>query len=136
MFGDPTEGALVVLAVKGGIETEGAGGSLLFEIPFDSQRKAMSVVVAEPGGRHLMYTKGAPEVVLSWCVAERRQGRVVALDDARRREILNANAQLAHGALRVLGLAYRQDPLSQRGRISRERADLRRARGHDRPAAR
>ena len=45
------------------------------------------------------------------CVAERRQGRIVALDDARRREMLNANARLAQGAIRVLGLAYRQDPL-------------------------
>ena len=37
---------------------------LVTEIPFDSQRKAMSVVMAESNGNRWMYTKGAPEVVL------------------------------------------------------------------------
>ena len=110
VFGDPTEGALVVLALKAGIESGGNNRHLLYEIPFDSQRKAMSVVVAEPEGGAIMYTKGAPEVVLSLCEAERLHGRVVPLVESRRAEILRLNAELAAGALRVLGLAYRPDP--------------------------
>ena len=83
---------------------------MLHEIPFDSERKAMSVVVREPGDAVMMYTKGAPEVVLSWCVSERRGGEVVPLTDDRRREIMGTNAEMASRALRVLALAYRPRP--------------------------
>lgn len=110
VFGDPTEGALLVLAMKGGVQEDAP--HVVFEIPFDSQRKAMSVVVSQSGGQHRMYTKGAPEVVLSKCVAEVRDGRVVPLDDQRRQQILQANSRLASAALRVLGLAYRDNPVS------------------------
>jgi Ca2+-transporting ATPase len=109
VLGDPTEGALLVLAIKGGVQENTP--HVVFEIPFDSQRKAMSVVVSESGGRHRMYTKGAPEVVLSKCVAEIRNGRVVPLDDNRRQQILKSNSRLASAALRVLGLAYRDNPV-------------------------
>jgi Ca2+-transporting ATPase len=110
VLGDPTEGALLVLAIKGGVQENTP--HVVFEIPFDSQRKAMSVVVTESGGQHRMYTKGAPEVVLAKCVSELRDGRVVPLDDNRRQQILTSNSRLASAALRVLGLAYRDSPVS------------------------
>ena len=106
IIGDPTEGALVVAAAKAGLSQE-TQGRLLHEIPFDSERKAMSVVVEDPHGQAFMYTKGAPEMILSMCSRERRDGREVVLDPARKRLILAANTALAAEALRTLALAYK-----------------------------
>jgi Ca2+-transporting ATPase len=107
VVGDPTEGALVVAAMKAGISVGDSTEPIEFEIPFDSDRKRMSVVVRQVDGSRRMETKGATEAVLAQCVAELRQGLVVPLTADRRREILSAAAQLADRALRVLSLAYR-----------------------------
>ncbi len=109
VVGDPTEGALVVAAMKAGITPDAETTRIEYEIPFDSQRKRMSVVVRREGSRMLL-TKGAPEVVLAACASELRSGRVVPLDDERRREIAEANSALAGEALRVLAFAYRELP--------------------------
>ena len=110
VVGDPTEGALVVAAMKAGIAIDDPAAPTIFEIPFDSERKRMSVVVRQPDGLRLLETKGAPEAVLPCCVAELRDGVAVPLSADRRREILAAGAGLANGALRVLSLAYRELP--------------------------
>jgi P-type Ca2+ transporter type 2C len=122
VIGDPTEGALLVAALKAEIEPDGREHRVLYEIPFDSERKAMSVVVRGPGGAVEMDTKGAPEVVLARCVAEGRGGGVMPLTVERRREILATNAEMASRALRVLALAYR--PLPGDGRVLEEEAEL------------
>jgi Ca2+-transporting ATPase len=108
VLGDPTEGALLVAALKGGIDAVTDGQRILYEIPFDSERKAMSVVVGGPGGGAIMYTKGAPEVIVEKCVSERRGGNIEPLTDARRQAILLAGSEMAARALRVLALAYRE----------------------------
>lgn len=108
VIGDPTEGALLVAARKGGINVSRDDFRLISEIPFDSNRKAMSVIVSEPDGREVIYTKGAPEVVLAMCDREIRAGQEYPLSDERRQAILKKNAALADGALRVLALAYRE----------------------------
>src|SRR5262245_15038351 len=100
VIGDPTEGALLVAALKGGITADNRGTQVQFEIPFESDRKAMSIVTRGPNGATVMYTKGAPEVILSKCVAERRQGKDEPLTGIRRREITQANAEMASRALR------------------------------------
>jgi Ca2+-transporting ATPase len=111
--GDPTEGALVVAAIKAGVAAAGAAAPTLFEIPFDSDRKRMSVVVRDSDGGRLLATKGAPEAVLPRCVAEQRDGRVEPLTADRRREILAAAGGLADRALRVLAFAWRALPAEE-----------------------
>ncbi|MAT73182.1 MAG: hypothetical protein CMJ58_27160 [Planctomycetaceae bacterium] len=110
IVGDPTEGALIVAARKAGLNSRPHGDQLVHELPFDSDRKAMSVVYRDGDGREVMYTKGAPEVILSKCVAIQQQGEAVPLSDERREQIHAAAADMASRALRVLALACREQP--------------------------
>ena len=107
VIGDPTEGALLVVAMKAGIQAHDASENVLFEIPFDSNRKTMSVVIRSADGRIVMHSKGAPEVILRKCLRERREGAEIELTEERRREIMQTSSQLASRAYRVLALAYR-----------------------------
>jgi Ca2+-transporting ATPase len=113
--GDPTEAALLVVAQKGGISPPTTSRRhILFEIPFDSDRKAMSVVVAGDAAGHggaagaVMYTKGAPEVVLGMCGREYHDGHVRPMTPERHQRLAVEAADMASRALRVLGLAYRE----------------------------
>lgn len=107
--GDPTEGALVVLATKAGMNAEAMADLYrrVKELPFDSERKRMSVVVEHQGGR-LVCTKGAADVLVQKCRYALWQGQVRPLDDRLRQKIAAANDQMAHSALRVLGMAFRE----------------------------
>jgi P-type Ca2+ transporter type 2C len=109
VVGDPTEGALLAAAAKGGVASVDAAEPVVLELPFDAVRKRMSVVVQTGGGR-LLATKGAPEAVLAACSFEQRSGMVVPLTAERRQEILAAAAGLADRALRVLAVAWREMP--------------------------
>ena len=110
VIGDPTEGALLVAALKGAIEPRDHEHHVLYEIPFDSERKAMSVVVRGPGATIEMNTKGATEMILPRCVMEWRGGENTPLTDERRRQVMEINAEMAARALRVLALASRTLP--------------------------
>ena len=107
-IGDPTEAALVVAGRKAGLAAEAAGHEAVGEVPFDSDRRAMTVVVRGPGGC-TAYTKGAPEVVLGKCVGVRWNGQVIPMADAHRAAIQAAAGEMAGRALRVIALAYRDD---------------------------
>jgi Ca2+-transporting ATPase len=109
VIGDPTEGALVVLAMKGGLASRERAPRVVQELPFDSDRKAMSILLSEDSDRRIQYTKGAPEGILDRCASERRDGQVIALTEQRRREINQVGDEMSSRALRVLALAYRDD---------------------------
>ncbi|MHB8124253.1 MAG: calcium-transporting P-type ATPase, PMR1-type [Desulfitobacteriaceae bacterium] len=104
--GDPTEGALLVAAAKAGIwrETLERKEKRIGEIPFDSDRKRMSVIYQTKQGKKA-YIKGAPDVVLKLCQRELTSQGVSELTELRKREILQANDKMAGQALRVLALA-------------------------------
>lgn len=106
VIGDPTEGALLVAASKAGLMRTGEAPPI-FEIPFDADRRVMSVVV-DSDGVAMMYTKGAVEVVLSMCSCEFAGGGIRPLTQQRRGEILQKNCEMSSRALRVLALAYRR----------------------------
>ncbi len=104
VLGDPTEGALLVAARKAGLPSE-AASPVLYEIPFDAERKMMSVVVEAHDGRPAMYVKGAPEVILERCSSEQIDGALRPLERSRRETLLLQSATMAADALRVLTLA-------------------------------
>lgn len=107
-IGDPTEAALLVAARKAGLETQAARLDIVAEIPFDSDRKAMSVVVRRRDGGSTVYTKGAPEVVLGKCTTIRWNGKIESLTTDHRDSVHTAATDMAGRALRVIGLAYRE----------------------------
>jgi magnesium-transporting ATPase (P-type) len=78
------------------------------EIPFDAERRRMSVVCATPQG-DMLYCKGAPETVLPLCSETLEQGRTVPLDEAGRTRLLAMQDQMAEQGLRVIALAYRHN---------------------------
>jgi len=124
VIGDPTEGALLVAALKGGVGRSTDAEPVVFEIPFDSDRRVMSVVVRERDGGHVVYTKGAPESVLARCTHELVGAVSAPLARARRDEILATSAVLAGRGLRVLGLASRPLTAPPAGRGGAEEADV------------
>ena len=121
VVGDPTEGALLVAARKGRVEIADRAGSLVYEVPFDSTRKAMSVLIRAADGPLRLCVKGAPEVVLGQCVAELVDGVERPLTDARRNAWADANAKMAARALRVLGFAYRHVAAEEREPVDESR---------------
>jgi len=100
-LGDPME---VALAEFGG------GGAdnlrVAAEIPFDSERRRMSVVV-EVDGQRWLYCKGAPEVVLALCDRVAESEGVSTIDEPGRCRVQEAQSRMATSGLRVLGFAYR-----------------------------
>jgi Ca2+-transporting ATPase len=108
--GDPTEGALIVLAAKAGLQQHEAQleAPRIAELPFSSERKRMTTVHRMPDGRCLAFVKGAPEIVLERCIAAQRHGGQEPIGDELRAQILSTNETMAKSALRVLALAYKE----------------------------
>jgi Ca2+-transporting ATPase len=109
MMGDPTEGALLSAAGKAGIWKEELEKAAPFvdEIPFDSERKKMTVIRKE-GGALAAFVKGAPDVLLGECSRILEKGAVRALEAKDREKILAVNHDLTSQAMRVLGVAWRE----------------------------
>jgi len=119
IIGDPTEGAMIVAAAKGGYLQAEVAKSMprVQEIPFDSERKRMTTIhrtdaggAAQSGFTYpplAAIVKGAPDVVLDLCDSMLDGGRIVELSQAMRSAILDQNRDMAGDALRVLGLAFR-----------------------------
>ncbi|AIQ12036.1 HAD-IC family P-type ATPase [Paenibacillus durus] len=110
MQGDPTEGALLAMAYKGGVKPEqlthwhrGA------EVPFDSGTGKMSVMCKDTSSGHACYifSKGSVESILRRCSKYQQDGEVYPVTEQLRADILKESERLASSALRVLGFAYR-----------------------------
>jgi Ca2+-transporting ATPase len=108
VVGDPTEGALVTLAQKGGLalpELE-ADRPEIKEFQFDSGRKLMSSV-RTVGNQTIVYVKGAPEAILERSVTLWDRGHTRKRTAADRERLTEYNEQHAKLAQRNLALAYR-----------------------------
>ncbi len=106
--GDPTEGALLVLAVKGGVDIEELRRKCprIGEIPFDSVRKMMTTI-NRCGNDVYAFSKGAVESVLKVSTRIQVGEEVREITDDDIREILNSAEEMAGRALRVLAFAYK-----------------------------
>ena len=108
--GDPTEGALVVVAAKAGLvkaELE-AEFPRVAEIPFTAETKRM-ITLHETSAGVTAYAKGAPEIIVQSCVRHLAERGEEPLDDARKAEVLEVARQMAAEALRVLAVAFKPD---------------------------
>ena len=110
--GDPTEGAFVVAAAKAGLHVHEIRleNPRIEEIPFSSERKRMTTIHKMEDGKRVAFMKGAPEVVLERCSQVLEDGGMKKIVDAEKVRILKVNEEMAQGALRVLGIAYREVP--------------------------
>jgi Ca2+-transporting ATPase len=110
ILGDPTEGALLVAAAKVGLRMEQLNVThpFLGEVPFDPERKMMTIVRRTADGP-VAYVKGAPDVLLRHCTHRlATDGAMDPLTDSARAAVLEVNARFAHQALRVLGIGQRR----------------------------
>ena len=87
---------------------DAAGYQKIDEIPFDFERRRLSVVVEAPGGgRRLLITKGAPESIIERSTAFEAGGHVTQLDAATRQACAAIHEHMSEDGLRVLAVAYR-----------------------------
>jgi calcium-translocating P-type ATPase len=129
-IGDPTEAALLVAAIKNGLNLEELQHQLprMQEVPFDSRRRMMSVVLERSSddsglgfelenessnlkmltAPYLIFTKGSPLDVLQHCQSILKDGQIEELLEVGRTEISTANDALASQGYRVLGVAAQQ----------------------------
>jgi Ca2+-transporting ATPase len=110
--GDPTEGALIVVAEKAGMRQSELRleNERIEEVPFSSERKRMTTIHRMKDGILMAFMKGAPEVVLERCSHSMHGGVAKPIGAEERNAILAANETMAKDALRVLGIAYRTVP--------------------------
>jgi Ca2+-transporting ATPase len=110
VVGDPTEGALLTLAAKGGLPKESIVPShqVVRELPFDSDRKRMTVIALDETGKEIVHTKGSADVLLPRCVAQHTATGVEVLDEAGRQIILAEAERMSGLSLRVLAVARRE----------------------------
>ncbi|MGB2767246.1 MAG: cation-translocating P-type ATPase [Propionicimonas sp.] len=108
--GDPTEAALVVAALKAGIDREAlnAVAPRIQEIPFTSETKRMTTLHRTVDGT-AAFTKGAPEMVIPDCRTRIGADGDVPLDNDARSELLGLARSFAEDALRVLAVSMKQD---------------------------
>jgi len=110
VIGDPTEGALLVAAAKVALTKEGLEDTAPFEkeIPFDPERKMMTVIRRTADG-NMAYVKGAPDVLLPRCTHRLTlDGLIEPMSDQQQQIMLDTNASLAQQTLRVLAVAHRR----------------------------
>ncbi len=124
VIGDPTEGALVVGARKGGLKRadlkEEQGYQRLDEIPFDSDRKFMAVLYKSSKDYNEVFLKGAPDVVVEMCDQIYRDHEKVTLSDEKREELMKENESMAKKSFRVLAIAYKGVTAGKEGELEEE----------------
>src|SRR3989338_7865174 len=103
IVGDPTEGALAVLALKANMQKK----KRFSEIAFSSERKMMSTL-HKISDKKFAYSKGAVEKLLQICGRTIENGKIKTLTAEKKKKILEVEAELASQAYRVLGFAYKK----------------------------
>lgn len=104
--GDPTEGALLTLAVKSGMEHDYCQEQFprIDAIPFESEHRFMATLHHDHAGHHFIYVKGAPERVVEMCRYQRLSGEDVPIDHELWRQRMEKMAQRGQ---RLLAIAFK-----------------------------
>ncbi|WP_316568461.1 cation-translocating P-type ATPase [Neobacillus sp. YIM B06451] len=110
--GDPTEGALLISAMKAGYDRKKLleEYKIVNEFPFDSSRKMMSIIVEDRHGKVFVVTKGAPDVLIGVSSGILKDGRVQQMSGETKAEANAAVESLASKALRTIAVAYKPLP--------------------------
>ena len=110
VMGDPTETALVKVFFKDTSEAESfiARANRIFEIPFDSTRKMMTVIM-NANGKETCYMKGAPERVLERCNSVLENGKIKPLTVQKKKQIYSYIESMSNRALRCIAAAYKEE---------------------------
>jgi Ca2+-transporting ATPase len=121
LMGDPTETALIKAFFKSMTEVKNfiLGSLRIFDIPFDSDRKMMSVIIKEKG-KNICYVKGAPERVIEKCKYILIDGSVRPLNDSYKRNIIKSIEDMSNGALRCIGAAYKDKDVSSNSILEKD----------------
>ena len=110
VMGDPTETALVKVFFKEtkDVEAFNLKANRVFEIPFDSTRKMMTVIM-NTNGKETCYMKGAPERVLERCNAVLENGKIKPLTAQKKKQIYSYIESMSNRALRCIAAAYKEE---------------------------
>jgi len=105
---NPTELAILEAALKENMKKTDLDrkNPRIFEIPFNSERKLMSVL-CKNNSQNLSITKGAPDIVLNLCSHIHDGEKIIPLTKEYKKEILKANEEMATSALRVIAVAFK-----------------------------
>jgi Ca2+-transporting ATPase len=112
VLGDPTEGALLTAATKGGLDLNEIHCCYprVGEVSFSSERKRMTTVHSTPNNKIVAYVKGAPEAILERCTSIQEGRKINELTKDTKKLVLQRARDMAGRALRLLGIAYRYLP--------------------------
>ena len=118
LHGDPTETALINMFYKEPAKLKEfvERAKRIFDIPFDSTRKMMSVIVKEDG-KDTCYVKGAPERVIDRCDYILENGKVKQLTYQKKKQVAQFITAMSSRALRCIAAAYKEDNLSKNSRL-------------------
>lgn len=110
IYGDPTEVAIIEASMKGDMYNDNINRyKRVYELPFDSERKCMSVICKDLKGKgYIIFVKGAPDRIIQKCTKQLKDGEITPLDSIDKKRINKENEDMAKEALRVLAFAYRQ----------------------------
>ncbi len=107
VIGDPTESSLVLNAFDLGFNKKllTEDEKRIKEFPFSSERKMMSII--RKNNEKIVYSKGAPEIILRSCNFEFFNGKKIQLTDSKREKLMREAEKMQQNALRVLGFAFK-----------------------------
>lgn len=110
--GDPTEGAILVAAMKAGLTREQLEKqfTIVKEFPFDSNRKMMSVIVKDEVGKQFVVTKGAPDVLFARCESILWDGKTAPFNKEMQMLVNKEMDGLASLALRIIAVGFKPVP--------------------------
>ncbi|WP_066892612.1 calcium-translocating P-type ATPase, SERCA-type [Clostridium nigeriense] len=121
LYGDPTETALVKAFFNDTnlLKAFVSNSNRIFDIPFDSNRKMMSVIVRE-GSKEVCYMKGAPERVIEKCTHILENGTIKPLTSQKKRQVASYIEAMSNRALRCIAAAYKETGLVKSDDLERD----------------